>query len=104
MLVAGREFSDEILERIRNRARDDDNLTRSGLSREVGAVTLDSSPMSAPAMNALSPAPVRMTPRIAESPRASSNAVCKSSHVLRFKAFRTFGRLSVTYAMAPFFS
>ena len=36
MLVAGREFSDEILERIRNRARDDDNLTRSGLSREVG--------------------------------------------------------------------
>lgn len=36
MLAAGREFSDEIIERIRKRVRDDRNLTRSRLSREVG--------------------------------------------------------------------
>src|SRR2546425_2711270 len=55
-----------------------------------------SSLMSAPAMNALSPLPVRMTPRTAASSRASSNAVRKSSQVLWFRAFSTFGRLSVT--------
>ena len=37
--------------------------------------------MSAPAMNALSPAPVRMTPRIAASSRASSKAVLRSFQV-----------------------
>lgn len=36
MLVAGREFSEEIIERIRTTVRDDRNLTRSKLSREVG--------------------------------------------------------------------
>ena len=36
MLVGGQEFTAEIIERIRNRIREDDNLTRSGLSREVG--------------------------------------------------------------------
>src|SRR5216684_2231822 len=60
--------------------------------------------MSAPAMNALSPAPVRITPRTSASSRASSNAARRSSHVFPFSALRTLGRLSVTYAMAPFFS
>ena len=35
MLVAGREFSGEIIERIRVRVKDDPTLTRTGLSREV---------------------------------------------------------------------
>src|SRR5258706_13222879 len=60
--------------------------------------------MSAPAMNALSPAPVRITPRTSSSFWASSNAARRSSHVFPFSALRTLGRLSVTYAMAPFFS
>src|SRR5207249_9896397 len=66
------------------------------------ALTCASSLMSAPAMNALSPAPVRMTPRTAASSCASSNAALRSSHVLLFRALRTFGRLRVTQAMAPF--
>jgi len=36
MLVGGREFSDEIIKRIRKQVRDDPNVTRSRLSREVG--------------------------------------------------------------------
>src|SRR6266436_4721716 len=55
-------------------------------------------------MNALSPAPVRITPRNSPSLRACSNAALRSSHVFPFSALRTLGRLSVTYAMAPFFS
>ena len=35
MLVAGRDFSEDILSRIRTRVRDDPTLTRSALSREV---------------------------------------------------------------------
>jgi hypothetical protein len=35
MLVAGREFSDEVIDRIRFRVREDPTLTRTGLSREV---------------------------------------------------------------------
>src|SRR6266581_7903728 len=60
--------------------------------------------MSAPAMNALSPAPVRITPRTSPSLRAFSNAALRSAHVFPFSALRTLGRLSVTYAMASFFS
>src|SRR6266487_2358071 len=60
--------------------------------------------MSAPAMNALSPAPVRITPRTSSSSRAASNAARRSAHVFPFSALRTLGRLSVTYALAPFFS
>ena len=60
------------------------------------AVTCASSLMSAPAMKALSPAPVRMTPRIAASSRASSNAVRRSFHVGVFRALSTLGRLTVT--------
>ena len=37
MLVAGREFSEEIIERIRVRVREDATVTRTGLSREVCA-------------------------------------------------------------------
>src|SRR5262249_20210627 len=68
------------------------------------ALTCASSLMSAPAMKALSPAPVRITPRTAASSRASSKTVFKSSHVRWLSAFSTFGRLSVTKAMAFFFS
>lgn len=35
MLVAGREFSEQIIERIRLRVREDPSVTRTGLSREV---------------------------------------------------------------------
>src|ERR1035438_1963345 len=35
MLVAGREFSGEVIERIRLRVREDVGVTRTGLSREV---------------------------------------------------------------------
>jgi len=35
MVVAGREFSEEIIERIRSRVREDRSVTRTGLSREV---------------------------------------------------------------------
>lgn len=37
MLVSGREFSEEIIERIRSRVQEDHSLTRTGLSREVCA-------------------------------------------------------------------
>ena len=37
MLVVGREFSGEIIDRIRLRVQDDPTLTRTGLSREVCA-------------------------------------------------------------------
>ena len=52
--------------------------------------------MSAPAMNALLPAPVRMMPRTVASSRASSKAVRRSFHVGVFRALSTLGRLTVT--------
>src|ERR1700733_10287659 len=60
--------------------------------------------MSAPAMKALSPAPVRMTPRTEASFFTSSKAVCKSVQVGVFSALSTLGRSIVTYAIDPFFS
>src|SRR6266478_1987033 len=63
-----------------------------------------SSLISAPATNAFSPAPVRINTRTESSARASSSACCNSSIVLRFRAFSTFGRLKVTYAIPSFFS
>src|SRR5216684_2453823 len=63
-----------------------------------------SSLISAPATNAFSPAPVRISTRTAWSSRASSSACCNSSTVLRFSAFSTFGRLNVMYAIPSFFS
>src|SRR5712664_1412343 len=60
--------------------------------------------MSAPATNAFSPAPVRISTRTASSSRPSSSACCNSSTVLRFSAFSTFGRLKVMYAIPSFFS
>src|SRR3984957_2130152 len=68
------------------------------------ALACASSPMSAPAMNALSPAPVRMTPSTVASSRASSNAVRRSAQVGVFIALSTSGRFTVTYAIASFFS
>ena len=62
-----------------------------GLLRFDRASTCASSLMSAPAMNALSPAPVRMTPRTAASSRASSKAVRRSGQVGVFSALSTFG-------------
>src|SRR5882757_5692084 len=60
--------------------------------------------MSAPAMKALSPAPVRITPRTEASALASSNAARKSIQVGVLSALSTFGRLTVTQAIEPFFS
>src|SRR6266576_2296325 len=57
--------------------------------------------MSAPAMKALSPAPVRITPCTDASALASSNAAFKSVQV---GALSTLGRLTVTWAIEPFFS
>src|SRR5258708_38295984 len=55
-------------------------------------------------MKALPPAPVRITPRISGSSRASSKTVRSSFQVCRLRALSTLGRFNVTYAMAPFFS
>src|SRR6266436_9841879 len=60
--------------------------------------------MSAPAMKALSPAPVRITPCTDASAFASSNAARKSVHVGVLSALSTLGRLTVTYAIEHFFS
>jgi len=60
--------------------------------------------MSAPAMNALLPVPVRITPSTEASAFASANAVCKSAQVDVFSALSTLGRLTVTEAIDPFFS
>src|ERR1700688_1770266 len=62
-----------------------------------------SSLMSAPAMKALSPAPVRITPCTDASAFASSNAVFKSVHVGVLSALSTLGRLIVTWAIDAFF-
>ena len=61
----------EILDEI------EDALSVSGLTAPLRRRSLASSLMSAPAMNALSPAPVRMTPRTAASFCASSKAVAQ---------------------------
>ena len=74
------------------------------LSSASAGVSLAISAMSAPAANALSPAPVRMTPRTAASSRASLNASFSSAMVALLRALSTFGRLIVTYAIVPFFS
>src|SRR5258705_10398454 len=60
--------------------------------------------MSAPAMKALSPAPVRITPCTDASALASSKAARKSVQVGVLSALSTLGRLTVTYAIEPFFS
>src|SRR5437660_7637402 len=60
--------------------------------------------MSAPAMKALSPAPVRITPCTDASALASSNAAFKSVQVGVLSALSTLGRLTVTWAIEPFFS
>src|ERR1700760_1356859 len=60
--------------------------------------------MSAPAMKALSPAPVRITPCTEVSAFASSNADRRSVQVGVLSALSTLGRLTVTYAIGPFFS
>src|SRR5260370_32172141 len=55
-------------------------------------------------MKAFSPAPVRLTPCTDASSFASSNAACKSVQVGVLSALSTLGRLTVTYAIEPFFS
>src|ERR1700733_468065 len=68
------------------------------------AVRCASSPISAPATNDFSPAPVSISTRTAASSRASSSASRNSSTVLRFSAFSTFGRFKVTKAIPSLFS
>src|SRR6266545_364719 len=58
-----------------------------------------SSAMSAPATNAFSPAPVRMTPRVAGSAARAAKAASSSSTVPSFRALSLSGRLMVTKAM-----
>ncbi len=57
-----------------------------------------SSAMSAPATKAFSPAPVRITPRMAASAPMAVNAASSSSTVRSFSAFSLSGRLMVTIA------
>ena len=55
--------------------------------------------MSAPATNALGPAPVRMTPAIASSDSIRSTARSRSAMTASLRAFSLSGRLMVTMAM-----
>src|SRR3989442_5205708 len=64
-------------------------------SRCIIAVRPANSAMSAPATNALSPAPVMTTTRIDASLRSSSSSAAPSSRVLMFRAFLLSGRLIV---------
>src|SRR4051812_24458209 len=73
----------------------------SAKARAVVAVCTASSLMSAPATNALSPAPVRMTARTPSSSFRSSIVRRSASSVSAFRALRTLGRLNVTVATAP---
>src|SRR5436190_12755359 len=57
------------------------------------------SPMSAPATNALGPAPVRMTPRTAGSVSIRVTASSSSAMTAAFRALSLSGRLTVTSAM-----
>src|SRR5581483_1053942 len=60
--------------------------------------------MSAPAMKAFSPDPVMITTRMPVSLLMSWNAALSSSIVAILRAFSTFGRLMVMYAIEFFFS
>src|ERR1700752_437812 len=55
-------------------------------------------------MKAFSPSPVRITPCTDASAFASSNAACRSVQVGVLSALSTLGRLTVTWAIEPFFS
>src|SRR5687768_14020842 len=57
--------------------------------------------MSAPATNAFSPAPVRITTRVVSSEAAASMAVLNSFRVCALSAFRTLGRLKVIVVTGP---
>src|SRR5262249_43059762 len=63
-----------------------------------------SSLISAPATNAFSPAPVRITTRTAASFLACSKPAPSSRTVAELSAFRTAGRLTVMIAIASRFS
>ena len=77
---------------------------RSAISRPLSASFLTSSEISAPAANAFSPEPVKMTTPMASSRATSSNAAPRSDTVWALSAFSTSGRLSVTVATRSFFS
>ena len=68
-------------------------------SRAVQGVMGAISEMSAPATNALSPAPVRMSARLDS---AASRTACSSSRkVALFSALSAFGRFTVIVAICP---
>ena len=67
----------------------------------ASGVSVESSLMSAPATNAFSPAPVRMTTRTASSACSARIACPSSASVAALSALSTFGRLTVTVARAP---
>jgi hypothetical protein len=72
---------------------------RSASGRACSGVCLASSPMSAPATKAFSPAPVTMTARTAVSAPTASKQCCSSPIVASFSALSLSGRLTVTKAM-----
>ena len=61
-------------------------------------VCVASSPMSAPATKAFSPAPVRITPRTDASAPSAAKTASSSSITRSFRAFSFSGRLTVTMA------
>ena len=72
--------------------------SREDASPWSGLIT-DSSLMSAPATNAFSPEPVRMTAPTAGSHRIAVKQARSSRTVFSLSAFRTLGRLTVTRAI-----
>jgi hypothetical protein len=74
---------------------------RRARARPVTAVARDSSLMSAPAMKALSPAPVSRMTRTSGSASRLVTAASMSPRVASFNALRTAGRLMVSVATAP---
>ena len=70
-------------------------------SRPCTGVRVLISAMSAPATNALAPAPVSTTQRTAGSAAAASKAACRASSVAALRAFSLSGRLTVIVRTAP---
>jgi len=70
-------------------------------ARPDAASSACTSPMSAPATNALAPAPVRMTPATVSSAPSAAKAASSSATARRLSALSTAGRSTVTVATAP---
>jgi hypothetical protein len=71
------------------------------VSRCSSGVRSANSPMSAPATNAFSPAPVSTSTRTPSSSRSASSAAISSARTRPFSALRFSGRSMVRTATAP---